>query len=258
MASAPLSPISPTASLADDDVCYTRDMQVSFVKSQAEADNIRSFYFKPAGEFRYTAGQFIELTIPHDKPDSRGTRRWFTLSSSPSQDLLSITTKLNPEGSSFKRALQALEPGAELTMTGPMGDFVLPKLTQTPLIFVAGGIGITPFHSMFQWLADTGEQRPIKFIHAVSSEQEIIFQDTYEKAGIHATIIVKRPSAAWGGERGELNAEMIMGLEAPSDDTLVYVSGPEGLVESLQTALKNAGLKKHQLVGDFFPGYDKI
>ena len=234
-------------------------MQVIFDHSAPEADNIKTFYFKPEKPVHYTAGQFIELTIPHKNPDERGIKHWFTLSSPPTDELLSITTKFASDRSStFKKALFKLKPGTELRMADPMGDFVLPKLIQTPLIFVAGGIGVTPFHSMLAWLAATRETRPIKLLYAVRSEDEIIFQETFDKAGQHATIIVSQPSAAWGGERGQLTAELILGLEKPSDDTLIYVSGPEPMVESLEKDLKKAGIQKHQLVLDFFPGYTGV
>jgi ferredoxin-NADP reductase len=234
-------------------------MQVVFDHAEDEAANIRTFYFRPEQPVRYTAGQYTELTLPHPHPDQRGRRRWFTLSSSPTNDLLSITTKQAADkGSSFKRALFKLEPGTELHLAEPMGDFVLPKLIQTPLIFVAGGIGVTPFHSMLSWLAATGETRPIKLLYAVRNEDEIIFQETLRKAGVEPTIIVSEPSPAWGGERGRLSAELILGLEQPSDDTLVYVSGPEPLVESLEKDLMRAGLAKPQIVTDAFPNYPSV
>ncbi len=231
-------------------------MKVVFDYSEAEAANIRTFFFRPEKPVRYTAGQFIELTVKHPHPDKRGIRHWFTLSSSPTDTLLSITTKFaGATSSTFKKALFALEPGAELLMSEPMGDFVLPKLIQTPLVFVAGGIGITPFHSILEWQAATGEQRPIKLLYGVNNEDEIIFQDTFERAGQHATVVVSNPTAAWGGERGHLSAELILGLEKPSEETLIYVSGPEPMVESLEKDLKKAGLSQRQLVLDFFPNY---
>lgn len=234
-------------------------MQVIFDHSAPEADNIKTFYFKPESPVHYTAGQFIELTVPHKNPDKRGIKHWFTLSSSPTDELLSITTKFaGDKGSTFKKALFKLEPGTELHLADPMGDFVLPKLIQTPLVFVAGGIGITPFHSMLAWLATTHETRPIRLLYAVRNEDEIIFQETFDKAGQHATIVVSQPSAAWGGERGQLTAELILGLEKPSDDTLIYISGPEPMVESLEKDLKKAGISKRQLVLDFFPGYPGV
>ena len=231
-------------------------MKVVFNHSQAEAANITTFYFKPEVPVQYTAGQFIELSIPHEQPDTRGMKRWFTLSSSPTEALLSITTKIAGEhGSSFKAALQKLTSGTAVTMSTSMGDFVLPKLVQTPLIFVAGGIGITPFHSIVEWLTQVDEERPIKLLYAVKNEDEIIFQDTFDKAKIRPTIIVEKASAAWGGERGHLSAEMILGLSELKEDGLIYVSGPEPMVERFEKDLMRAGVAKHQLVLDFFPNY---
>lgn len=233
-------------------------MRVVFDHRIDEAANITTFYFRPETPLRYTAGQYIELTLEHAHPDSRGHKRWFTLSSPPGEDFVSITTKFAAEsGSSFKKALHRLSPGKTVTMSEPMGDFVLPKLVQTPLIFVAGGIGITPYHSILSWLATTNEQRPITLLYAVRSEDEIIFQETFDKAHQHATIVVAKPSAAWGGERGLLTPELIMGIGQPEEESLVYLAGPEPMVEDLSKALAASGLKKHQLVLDAFPNYSR-
>ena len=231
-------------------------MKVVLDHVEAEAANIKTFFFLPETDFSYTAGQYIELSLPHKQPDKRGVKRWFTLSSSPSDKFLTITTKLaSAQKSSFKQALFGLEPGTELNLNGPFGDFVLPKLIQSPLVFVAGGIGITPFHSMLEWIVATHEERPIQLIYGVRSEEEIIFQDTFRRANQHVTTVVSQPSAAWGGERGNITAELILGLAKPTTDSLVYVSGPEPMVEKLEKDLKRAGIKKDQLVLDFFPNY---
>ncbi|HSX36942.1 MAG TPA: FAD-dependent oxidoreductase [Patescibacteria group bacterium] len=234
-------------------------MKAIFDHSEPRASNIISFFFKPEQPLQYTAGQYTRLTLDHSQPDDRGIRRWFTLSASPTEPLPFITTKFaDKDGSSFKKALLKLKPGTEADLASPIGDFVLPKLVQTPLIFVAGGIGITPFRSMFRWLADTKEERNIKFIYGVRTEDEIVFQEDMEAAGVHATIVVGEPSPAWGGERGKLTAELIIGLEKPTDDTLIYLSGPEPMLEALAEDLKKQGIKEEQIVTDFFPGYEKI
>lgn len=231
-------------------------MKIIFDHSEDNTPTVSTFFFVPERPVSYTAGQFIELTVPHMLADKRGTKRWFTLSSSPTDDKISITTKFAvKDGSSYKQALRNLTAGDNLTISDPMGDFVLPKLVQTPLVFVAGGIGITPFLSIFQWLKATGEKRPIKFLEAVTNEDEIGFVDILDDIKQHATILVSQPSAAWGGERGRLSTEMILGLEQPTADTLIYISGPESLVETLTKDLLATGLKKHQVIGDYFPGY---
>ncbi|MEO8105041.1 MAG: FAD-dependent oxidoreductase [Candidatus Saccharibacteria bacterium] len=234
-------------------------MRITFDHAEAETASIETFFFRASRPLRYEAGQFIELTLPHANPDSRGTSRWFTLSSAPSQDLLSVTTRLKENGgSSFKAALRALTPGTELMMSEAMGDFVLPRRIATPLLFVAGGIGITPVHSILQWLIATDEQRPIHVIYGVRREDDIAFLDTFQTAKQFTTIVVSQPSAAWGGERGPINAAMIIGLHQPTDDTLVYVSGPAPMTESLASDLLAAGLRPGQVVRDSFLGYHRM
>lgn len=234
------------------------NMQIHLDHIDPQTSRISTFWFKPERPIRYVAGQYVEMTLKHAHPDDRGQKRWFTLSSSPNNSLLSITTKYDDvRSSTFKQALFALDPGAELDITEPMGDFVLPKDPRRPLIFVAGGIGITPFHSIVSWLAEEGEQRNIRFLYAVHSEDEILFEDTFQKAGIHMTIIVNQPSDAWGGERGRLTPEMILGLSDPTDNTLAFLSGPEPMIESLAEALKPR-LGKTSIVLDYFPGYRDV
>ncbi|HUA13441.1 MAG TPA: FAD-dependent oxidoreductase [Candidatus Sulfotelmatobacter sp.] len=233
-------------------------MRLTFSHSQAEASNIKTFFFEPEQEIDYTAGQYIELTIKHPRPDERGIKHWFTLSSSPTDALVSITTKFSEPSSTFKKALANLSRGDKVDFNGPFGDFVLPKLIQTPLVFVAGGIGITPFHSILSWLIANHEQRPIKLIYGVKNEDEIIFLDVFKRADQPVSIVVENPSDSWGGEMGKLNADLILGIGQPTEDSLVYVSGPEPMVEALEKELIKKGIKKSQLVLDFFPNYTSI
>lgn len=235
-------------------------MQITFDHSTNESSTIRTFWFKPPKPLDYTAGQYIELTLRHSPTDDRGEKRWFTLSSAPNQPLISITTRYAGErqSSTYKNALFALQPGATLDLAGPMGDFVLPKDVNIPLIFVAGGIGITPFHSMLAWLADQKQHRPISLMWGIRTEDDIIFQDTFDRANIHATIVVSDPSGSWGGERGQLTGSMIAGLAPLRDNTLIYLAGPEPMTEALANDMLRSGIKRHQLVTDYFPGYTKF
>ncbi len=224
-------------------------MKAKFIRRQHEATNIITFWFEPERPISYLAGQYTELTLPHGQSDNRGIKRWFTLSSSPTDvPLVSITTKFAEEGSTFKQTLKKLAVSTVVDMAEPMGDFVLPKDNKIPLVFVAGGIGITPFHSIIKWLHDTKQERDISFLYSVNSEHEIVFQDLFEHYGMARHILT--------GER--LSGQKILGLAKPANDALIYISGPEPMVEALQKQLEDLGIEKNRLVGDFFPGYNKV
>jgi len=220
-------------------------------------DTVKMFWFRPERRMHYTAGQFTELYLPHENPDDRGERRWFTLSSSPSEDLLAITTRFAGEKSStFKKKLFNLPIGTKVTLADPMGDFVLPKDKTIPLLFVSIGMGVTPVRSMIKWLTDTGEHRNIRLLHAVRTEPELIFRRLFEAYDMEFTPILKEPSASWEGETGLLTADRVSrALDTPK--TLVYLCGPEDFTEAITDETVKHGVAKHRVVTDFFPGYSQ-
>ncbi|HEY5805883.1 MAG TPA: FAD-dependent oxidoreductase [Candidatus Saccharimonadales bacterium] len=234
-------------------------MNVIFERSEPTAHNIKTFWFKPERPVRYTAGQFTEIYLPYDNPDDRGIKRWFTLSSSPTDQMVSITTKFaSHQSSTFKQHLFELAPGTPLKLADPMGDFVLPKDPTIPLVFVAGGMGITPMHSMIKWLNDTGERRDIHLIYAVTEEDELAFVPLFKEYGLNFTPVVKTPQPGYAGETGSLNADRILQLAPDDGKSLLYLSGPEPMVETFFKELVEKGVSKDRLVTDYFPGYKQF
>lgn len=234
-------------------------MKVTLDHTEVAAENIVTFWFKPAKPVRYVAGQFIEMTLPHDNADERGIKHWFTLSSSPSEELISITTKHAADRvSTFKQVLFALNPGDEITISEPMGDFVLPKDISRPLVFVAGGIGITPMRSMVKWLHDNQEHRTIHLLYAANSLEEVAFRELFNDYGCPTEIILTNPPSGWMGLTGHLDAAKILEIAPDVDGKLYYLSGPEPMVEALEKDLIDAGVDKRRIVGDFFPGYPPV
>lgn len=231
-------------------------MKATLHHVEAIATDIKTFWFKPERPVRYIAGQFIEMFLPPEGMDDRGHKRWFTLSSSPTDEFISITTKhATGQVSTFKQILFGMQPGSEVTISEPMGDFVLPKDANLPLVFVAGGIGVTPIHSMIKFLRDTGEQRHVHIIYGAKSLDEIAFRELFEGYGAQLDVVLSDQIANWSGRTGRLSAELILELAGKNPDQLVYVSGPEPMVETLEKDLLAAGVDKQKLVLDFFPNY---
>ena len=214
-----------------------------------ETSDISTFIFKTERPLRYIAGQFIELTLVHGEPDDRGTKRWFTLSSAPGHETISITTKLATKPSTFKSHLWELKPGGTVDISEPMGDFVLPKDPSIPLVFVAGGIGITPFHSIIQWLVDTNQSRNIQCIYSVNNETELLFAETLQRAFVSVNIRINQPN---------LTADEIVTVVNGLKEKQLYVSGPEPMTESIVEQFKRQGYTQDQLITDYFPGYSSI
>lgn len=234
-------------------------MFATLVRIEPVAANIESFWFRPEQPFEFIAGQFTELHLPHANADNRGERRWFTISSPPTGELFSITTKFaDTRSSSFKKALRQLAIGTRLHFAEPMGDFVLPKDPRIPLIFVAAGMGITPVHSMVRFLEDTRDQRTIQLLYNTRTQKELAFEDIFKGYPLAYTPVLSRPDSLWLGEQGHVTAERIMGVITTMPEALVYLTGSEYMVEQLYAELPQKGLEPSRIIVDFFHGYRDI
>jgi ferredoxin-NADP reductase len=223
------------------------------------AHHIQTFWFKPEKPFSYIAGQFTELYLPHDNADNRGQKRWFTISSSPTDELFSITTKFaQGQSSTFKDLLRHTPLGTRLQFAEPMGDFVLPKDKRIPLVFVAGGIGITPVHSMVKYLADTHEQRTITLLYDVHNQDEMAFTTLFKDYPLQFIPVISNRPDGWAGEAGRVASSHILKAVGQSQTSLIYLSGPEIMVETLNDELQKSGVQKHRLITDFFHGYRDV
>ena len=236
-------------------------MLVTLDHIDQETPNISTFWFKTPVPIDYLAGQYVELSLPHDHPDKRGQSRQFSLSSAPQKSpLVSITTKFSPiRSSTFKKTLRRLQIGDKIQMSQPIGDFVLPKDKSIPLVFVAGGMGITPFASIIKFLRGTNEKRQIQMIYAATNEADLIFNDLFINSGLSLYKTISRPSASpKDGNYQRLSAETINELVGGHSGKLIYISGPELMVEKLMAEFINLKIPTSQLVGDYFPNYEPI
>jgi ferredoxin-NADP reductase len=129
-----------------------------------------------------------------------------------------------------------------------MGDLVLPLATDWPLVFVAGGIGIASFASMFQELLARKEERPIYFFYQLRSRREQIFRDLTDAYPLE----LQQNSIA----PNQLSAKQIKDSTPP--EALIYLSGSQKFVENLQTEFEKSGTPRQQILFDYYDGYSEL
>jgi ferredoxin-NADP reductase len=226
------------------------------------ADDIYDFRFTADRELRFRPGQYLEWTLRHSRPDSRGNRRYFTIASSAAGREVRIGVKVYPDASSFKRSLLAMRPGTEIVASQLAGDFVLPTDKRVKLVFMAGGIGITPFRSMIRYLLHHDERRSITVFYSNRTAPEIVYRDVLEEArkrlGIETVYTLTDASAVppdWQGVTGRVDAEMIAKTVPDYRERTFYLSGPRSLVVGFEEVLGNIGVARGRIKTDFFPGF---
>nr|WP_156888104.1 FAD-dependent oxidoreductase [Microbacterium indicum] len=205
--------------------------------------------------FSFAPGQYLELEVPHARPDARGTRREFSIVSAP-EDLPALRVAYRRGSSSYKRALESAAAGDHLRVTGVWGDFTLPANEPTrPLLWVAAGIGITPFVSQLRHLEATRRRRDIVLVYVVRSGEELAYRDLIERSGI--TVVVWSGEriddlpAGWTSREGRLTAGGLAEAVGDLPARHAYVSGPPALIAELAPELRAA----RSLTTDAFAGY---
>ncbi len=224
--------------------------------------NIMSFSFDYPKKFEHRLGQYMEWTLPLSKSDSRGNRRYFSIASSPTEDELMIAARFYDGSSAFKRELAMMQPGQKIVAAELSGDFVLPQDPNLPLVFIAGGIGITPFRSMLKYLADREEKRKVTLIYSNYTAEEIVFQDVIkeaeEKVGLKTVYTLtdfNRIPKEWCGRTGFVDGEMVAAEVPDFRERHFFISGSLNMVEHLKKALHSVGVHSSRISTDYFPGY---
>jgi ferredoxin-NADP reductase/Na+-translocating ferredoxin:NAD+ oxidoreductase RnfD subunit len=223
--------------------------------------NTADFVFALDQPISYLPGQYMEFTLPHQKPDERGSRRYFTLASSPTENTLRLGVKFYPEGSTFKQALKSMTATTPFAAAQLGGDFVLPDDPNRKLAFIAGGIGITPFRSMIKYLVDTNDHRSVTLLYSERDANALAYGDVFEDAQtklqtkIVYTLTGANTTVPTGMFAGSITTELIQSEIPDFSERLFYISGPHSMVTAIRAALKSIGVPEHNIRIDFFPGY---
>ena len=231
------------------------------LKKVAWGPNTADFVFALDQPIPYQPGQYMEFTLPHQKPDERGSRRYFTLASSPTENTLRLGVKFYPQGSTFKQALKAMTAATPIAAAQLGGDFVLPDDPSRKLAFIAGGIGVTPFRSMMKYLADTNDARSVTLLYSERTAADLAYGDVFAAAQakpetkVVYTLTDANTAVPTGMRAGIITPALIVAEIPDFRERLFYVSGPHAMVTAMQSALKVVGVPDHNIKIDFFPGY---
>ena len=231
-------------------------MKLSLVKKSEEAKNTISFFFKPETPLIWIAGQYIHITLSKlNYPDERGDTRHFTIASSPTEgELLQITTRIR-EKSGYKKTLNELPIGSVVESSGVHGLFVFDKNTKNN-VFLAGGIGITPFRSMIKWNIDKNLKIPMYLIYS-NSDSEFVFKDElddWQKENDFLKIQYVNTS-----ETGHLDSKLVNKFinhwALKSNDCTFWIVGPNAFVDAMENLLEELNVSDTKIKTEKFTGY---
>jgi ferredoxin-NADP reductase len=208
----------------------------------------------------FRPGQYFFVNLidpPYD--DEKGPRRHFSVVTSPNQrGVLGFCTRLRD--SAFKRSLRELPVGAEVDVEEPKGNFLLPEDTAQPYVFIAGGIGITVFRSMLNYIAEEHLPHRVTLFFSSRDQNSAPFLGELtqlEQANANLRLVLTiTDDPSWQGESRRVNAELLRDqLQDELDSYSYLVAGPPAMVEGTVAVLQAAGVAKERVKADRFSGY---
>jgi len=236
----------------------TQKLYLTFKEKNLVAKNTWEFIFDKPADMHFKAGQYLEWTVPHNKQDTRGQRRYFTIASAPEESIIRLALRVEEEkGSTYKKELMELQPGEQIIASQRAGDFLLPKDATKPISMVAGGIGVTPFLSHLAHAEATNRPSDINLYYCNNTSSDIAYSDVFKKYQDSLkfkviNVLGKETNPLY--ETGYINADMIKKHNPDYLERIWYLSGPPRMVDSYSQLLREMKVPNKQIKKDFFPG----
>jgi len=208
-------------------------------------------FTKPPG-FAFKPGQAITLLLPDPPPEANSKQRIFSLVSAPFESDLVVATRMR-EGSAFKRALKQLPDGAKLQLRGPRGTMTLHEDRSRAAVFIAGGIGITPFMSMLRQAAHDRLDQRLLLICSNRRPEDTPFLAELEALALKYGQF--RMLARMTDRDGFVDAAAIESLVGDTPRPVYYFAGPPAMVGAMKAVLRGAGVGDADVRSEQFYGY---
>jgi ferredoxin-NADP reductase len=208
-------------------------------------------------DYRPGAYFWVELS-DRGRDDEKGLRRHISLATSPTErGLVGLAARIRD--SAFKQTLAELEVGDQVQVEEPKGQFLLPEDTDAEYVFVAGGIGITVFRSMLQFIADEALPYRVTLVYSNRDRESAAFLDELEELerridGLRV-VLTMTDEPDWEGETRHLDADVLGELLGGLDGKTFLVAGPPQMAEAVADSLTGAGLPEEHVLADKFSGY---
>lgn len=226
------------------------------------ADGTRLYVFEKPEGFSYQAGQYTAIKLENlVEPDEKSGVRSFSFASAPSDNEVSFAMRQGESG--FKKTFWALTPGSTINVTKPVGFFTIDESDIRPVVFLAGGIGITPVHSILREAAAKGSEREYVLFYANRFEKDAAFLEEVKALPVKnlkvVTVYSKSdvPCADCNDERGYVSAEMLKKYFGDVSGRVYYVVGSPEFSEAMMAVLDTLGVPKEDRKSDPFTGLRK-
>lgn len=216
---------------------------------------------KPAG-FDFKPGQAMEVKLEDpSETDAEGNSRAFSIASAPHEPYVMFATRMRD--SAMKNSLKKIPLGTELQVDGPWGDLKLHTRATRPAVFLAGGIGITPFRSIVLDAAKNKLPHKLWLFYSNHRPEDAPFLEELERAErenpnfkmIATMTNMNKSSRPWRGKTGFVDKKMLTEAIGDLNAPIYYIAGPGAMLNAMKKMLLEAGVNEDDIRAEEFAGY---
>ncbi len=226
------------------------------------AEGTMAFYFEKPSRFDFKPGQSADLTLSNPpETDSEGDTRTFSIASPPFEKHLMFATRMRD--TAFKGSLKKVPLGTQVNIDPPMGSFTLHKNSAKAAVFMAGGIGITPFLSIVRQADHDRLPHKLHLFYSNRRPEDAPFLDVLqmlEKTNPNFQLVctmteMSKSKKEWKGETRLINQEMLSRHLTNLQGPIYYIAGPPAMVAGLRKMLVAANVDEDDIRTEDFAGY---
>ena len=237
-------------------------VQSRLMRREEVAEGTMAFHFEKQSGFNFKAGQSADVTLT-DPPetDAEGNTRTFSIASPPFENELVFTTRTRD--TAFKRSLKKVPLATEVKISPATGSFTLHKNRAKPAVFLAGGIGITPFFSIVRQADRDRLPHKLYLFYSNRRPEDAAFLDTLQtlettNPNFHLICTMTEMSKSkkeWKGEVVPIGREMLSRHLTTLQGPIYYSAGPPAMVAGMKEMLVGAGVDEDDIRTEDFAGY---
>lgn len=227
------------------------------------AEETMAFWFDRSGtDLTFNPGQnadFTALNLPENLL-VKERMHTFSIASSPNdRDSIMICTRMR--SSPFKNRLKSMPLGTKIQVTQPSGHMTLHDDPSVPAVFIAGGIGITPFRSMIKWATEEKLQHRITLLYSNRTVASAAFLDdlkTWEATNHQLRLVLtitEEQDHSWPYEHGRIDEAFLQRHVPEFSHSRFYLAGPPALVTAMRSLVLGLGVDRSNVVLESFTGY---
>lgn len=234
--------------------------EITLKEVQDVADGTKNFVFEKPEGYTFQAGQYVALSVSEMvTEDAKGSTRSLSIASAPYEDNLQFAMRSGESG--FKQTMWQLRPGDAVTITKPVGFFTLPNdEDMRPVVFLAGGIGITPVRSILKQAEHDDSTRTFTLFYSNRFAKDASFDSELRALALPHLKYVQVLSQSSdvcdsaNDERGYICAVMLRKYVPDIAGSLFYIVGAPQFSEAMESLLREMGVAKEQCKKDPFTG----